>query len=420
MLISLTVMTVRELSTSQKIPSQEKEFFQKILTDVESGVCVEKWRISNEELKIGEKWQIEKRRLYGGLSDGVDVITVDNGKLSFIVVPTRGMGIWKGEYQGTFLGWESPIKNLVHPRHINLEARGGLGWLDGFNEMIVRCGLNNFGAPGVDVIRDNMGRKREITLTLHGKIANIPASFVKVKISSNPPFRLEIEGVVYERSMFGSNLKLTTSIATTLGSNSLTISDTVENLRGVPDEMQLLYHCNFGCPFLEEGARFVAPIKELAPRDPIAAEGIEGFERYGPPQSGFIEQVYYMRLMANEEGDTMVMLTNRSGDKALSLSYSVKELPCFTLWKNTSSLEDGYVTGLEPGTSFPNVKSFERKHGRVIVLRPGEKYHAEITMSVHLGKSCVQKVLDQVKKISKGISPEVFREPVEKFSPVRT
>jgi len=394
------------------------KFFQKTLMDVENGIYVERWCISDQELKIGEKWRIEKRRLYGGLSDGVDVITVDNGQLSFIVVPTRGMSIWKGECQGTFLGWESPVKDLVHPRHVDLEARGGLGWLDGFNEMIVRCGLGNFGAPGVDVIKDNMGNEKEIVLTLHGKIANIPASIVRVKIDSEPPFRLEIEGVVYERSMFGSNLKLTTSITTALGSNSLTISDTVENLRGVPDEMQLLYHCNYGRPFLEEDAHFVAPIEKLAPRDLVAAEGVESFERYGSPQSGFVEQVYFMNLMADEEGNTRVVLTNRDEDKAVSLLYSVKELPCFTLWKNTASLEDGYVTGLEPGTSFPNVKSFERRQGRVVVLKPGEKYHAEITMSVHLGKDEVQRALDQVEKIRKGASPKVFRKPVEVFSPI--
>jgi len=385
---------------------------------VKNGIYVEKWSISDQELKVGENWRIEKRRLYGGVSDGVDVITVDNGQLSFIIIPTRGMGIWKGEYRGTFLGWKSPIKTPVHPSHINLEARGGLGWLNGFNEMIVRCGLSHFGAPGVDVITDNMGKKREVMLTLHGRIANIPAEVVKVRINLGHPVKLEIEGVVYERSMFGSNLRLTSSITTTLESNSLTISDVVENLRGTPDEMQLLYHCNYGQPILEDGARFVAPIEKVAPRDLIASEGIENFDRYGPPQSGFIERVYFMKLMADENGDTLVALINRSGDKAVSLRYSLKNLPCFVLWKNTSSLEDGYVTGLEPGTSFPNVKSFERNRGRVVTLKPGEKYHSEVTMAVHLGKDNVQKVLDRVEKISKGIAPKIFKKPLADFSPI--
>ena len=401
----------------EETSSRREEIFQKTLIDEENGVYIEKWSISSGELKVGENWRIEKRRLYGGTSDGIDIITVDNGPLSFIIVPTRGMGIWKGEYRGMLLGWDSPVKNLVHPRHINLEARGGLGWLDGFNEMIVRCGLSNFGAPGTDVITDNMGRKKEIMLTLHGKIANIPASTVRVKVGLKAPFRLEIEGVVYERSMFGSNLRLTSSIVTTPGSNSLTISDTVENLRGVPDEMQLLYHCNYGRPILEEGASFIAPIEKAAPRDLVAAENIEDFKNYGPPQSGFVEQVYFMNLMPDGKGNTTVVLTNRNRDKAISLKYPVESLPCFTLWKNTSSLEDGYVTGLEPGTSFPNAKPFERKRRRVVVLKPGEKYQVWVTMSVYLGKDNVQKVIDQVEKICKGVSPKIFRRPLEEFSP---
>jgi hypothetical protein len=39
------------------------------------------------------------------------------------------------------LGWNSPVKEVVHPQFINLQSRGGLGWLEGFNEWMVRCGL---------------------------------------------------------------------------------------------------------------------------------------------------------------------------------------------------------------------------------------------------------------------------------------
>ena len=31
---------------------------------------------------------------------GVDLIEVHNGALSFSVLPTRGMGLWRGEYRG--------------------------------------------------------------------------------------------------------------------------------------------------------------------------------------------------------------------------------------------------------------------------------------------------------------------------------
>ena len=404
------------LAEAPKVAGRYGKSFSMTLTDVEKGIYVERWRISSDELGIGKAWSIEKCRLYGGLSDGVDIITVNNGKLSFVVVPTRGMGVWKGEYQGTFLGWVSPIKDLVHPNNLNLEARGGLGWLDGFNEWIARCGLVNFGAPGVDKIRDNMGNEKDVMLTLHGRIANIPASRVKVRIGLEPPFELEVDGVVYERGMFGSNLKLATLISTVPGSNSLKISDTVENLRGVPDEMQLLYHCNWGSPFLGKGSRLVAPIRRVAPRDSRAMETIDSFDVYGSPDSRFVEQVYFMELLSDDKGRTKVMLVDRDETKAVSVSFSVKELPCFTLWKNTINVDQGYVTGLEPGTSFPNPKRFERERNRVIKLKPGEEYRSKVVLSVHLGKDEVRRVRKEVEAIRRKTKPAVLKKPIQDFS----
>ncbi|MDH5795806.1 MAG: aldose 1-epimerase family protein [Candidatus Bathyarchaeota archaeon] len=386
----------------------------KTLTDVQKGVYVEDWNISADELDIGGDWSIKKARLKGGLSDGVDTITVDNGKLSFVVVPTRGMGVWKGEYEGTFIGWDSPVKDLVHPRHVNLEARGGLGWLSGFNEWVVRCGLVSFGAPGVDTIVDNRGNKKEVTLTLHGRVANIPASVVKVRLE--PPFKMGVEGTVYEASMFGPQLKMTTSITTTPGSNSLKISDTIQNLRSSADEMQLLYHCNYGRPFLEEGAKLVAPIRQVAPRDAVAVKGIESFDVYGPPETGFVEQVYFIKPAAGSDGRTKAMLVNSDATRAVSIAFNTNELPCLTVWKNTAAEEEGYVTGLEPGTNFPNPKPFERQRKRVVTLKAGEERRAEVILSVHTSEEEVREVSESIEEIQGKMKPKIFRNSIEDFS----
>lgn len=399
----------------ESILSTEK-FLEKTLMDVEHEIYVEKWEISSEDLDLGGKWCIEKRRLYGGLSDSMDIVNIDNGCLSFIVVPTRGMGTWKGSFKGIPIGWNSPIRNLVHPHYVNLEARGGLGWLDGFNEWVVRCGLESFGAPGPDIIIDNMGRKKEVLLTLHGKVANIPASALKARIGLEPPFEIGVTGTVYERSMFGSNLKMTSSMITFPGSNYLKIVDVIENLRKVPDEMQLLYHCNYGPPFLEKGSRFIAPIRRVAPRDLRAAEGVDEFDVYGPPESGFVEQVYFFELIGDEQGNTKVMLVNRDETKAISVSFSLKELPCLTLWKNTNSIEEGYVTGIEPGTSYPNPRAFERKRNRVPKLMPGEKHKASITLSTRVGKEEIRRLMDEIAKIRGKVKPQISKKPISEFS----
>ncbi|MEM2356237.1 MAG: aldose 1-epimerase family protein [Candidatus Bathyarchaeia archaeon] len=394
------------------------KFFEKTLIDTESGIYIEKWEILADELGLNSsnKCKIKKYRLYGGLSDCVDLLEVNNGRLSFIIVLTRGMGIWKGSFEDIYLGWNSPIKSPVHPHFINLEARGGLGWLDGFNEWIVRCGIGNIGVPGLDVITDNMGRKKKVMLTLHGKIANIPASKVNIKVNLNLPHELIVNGIVYERSMFGSNFKLDTNTVTSLDSNSLKIIDTIENVRSTLDEIQMLYHCNFGPPLLEEGARLIAPIKEVIPRDLRSAENVKEFNVFGSPEVGFVEQVYFIKLLGAQNGQTLVMLENKERDKAVSITFSLKDLPCFTLWKNTSSLEEGYVVGLEPGTSYPNHKAFERKWGRVIKLEPKGIYKAELEFSIHVGKEKVQNVEEKVKALSKGVEPKIFNKPRKGFS----
>ena len=53
-----------------------------------------------------------------------------------------GMGILDVQMDGIRLGWNSPVKEVVHPSHIDLESRGGLGWLEGFNvDGQVRAGI---------------------------------------------------------------------------------------------------------------------------------------------------------------------------------------------------------------------------------------------------------------------------------------
>lgn len=399
-------------------PNQIK-LHEKVLTSVKKGIYVKNRRISSEEIRTKKdiKWHIEKKRLQGGRADGVDIVEVDNGRLSFVVVPTRGMGIWKGKFDDCFLGWDSPVKGVVHPNYVNLEGRGGLGWLDGFNEWVVRCGLESNGAPGEDVIIDNMGNEKRVRLPLHGRIANIPASEVDVYIGLEAPFELGVKGVVYEQTMFGCNLKMSTTVTTTIGSNWMRISDVVENIGGKTAEMQLLYHCNYGMPFLEEAARIIMPIRQAAPRDQRASEGMESFSSCRGPEAGYVEQVYFFDLLGDEKGRTQVMLKNRDGTKATSVSFSLKQLPYFTVWKNTASLEDGYVVGLEPGTNFPNTKRFEREKGRVVKLESQEKYAVEVTFAVHIGKIEVQNIERQIEKLQGSIKPKIFSNPVSEFSP---
>jgi len=359
-------------------------------------------------------WSVHSYTLRGGLQEGVQVIEIDNGKLHFAILPTRGMGIWKAECGGIALGWDSPVKDPVHPAYINLEERGGLGWLKGFNEWFVRCGLNSMGAPGMDTVTDYSGNAYEVPLTLHGKIANIPARSVDLEITSEA---ITVRGEVDEAMMFGPALRLITEIRTELGTGIVTITDTVTNLGSNPQEHEMLYHINYGGSILEKGSKLVAPYKQVAPRDPRSAEGIEDFDLYGAPELGFVEQAYLYEL-AGKRGtrETMVMLKNADGSQASLLRYSLRDFPCFTQWKNTAAEADGYVTGLEPGTNYPNPRRFEREKGRIIALDGGDSRTTHLSIEALDTKKAVTAAQREIKQLQKTVKPKVHREPQERLS----
>lgn len=361
-----------------------------------------------------EDWSVRSYTLRGGLQDGVSVVEVDNGELSFAVLPTRGMGIWKGSHKGVRLGWDSPVKDPVNPAFMDLQDRGGLGWLKGFNEWIVRCGLNSMGAPGMDTVLDNSGNAYDVPLTIHGKIANVPARSVELEVTDES---IILRGEVDETMMFGPALRLTTEIRTEFGSGALTIVDTVTNLGDNPVEHELLYHINYGPPLLEKGARMLAPFKQVAPRDARSAEGIRTFDRYGASQVGFVEQAYFYELVGKRgSGETLNLLRNSAGNRASLLRYSIKDFPCFTLWKNTAGRADGYVTGLEPATSYPNPRRLEREKGRVISLSGGESRTTSLRIESLDTKKSIREAETEIRKLQSTAKGKIHPEPNAGFS----
>lgn len=387
-----------------------------VLTDRSKGIWVEELELTAEDLGCAGA-SVRKRVLRGGLSDGVDVIEVDNGQFSFTILPTRGMGIWRGRYRGLDIGWQSPISGgPVHPGFVNLQDRGGLGWLTGFDELIVRCGLDSNGAPSTDVVADNMGNPSEVEVTLHGRIANIPANRVEIQLLPGDPPTIAVLGEVDEAALFYPGFRLSTCISTDVGANAISIDDSVTNLKGTEAEFELLYHCNFGPPFLQQGTVLKLPARLIAPRDARAVEGIDTYAEYLGPTAGYIEQAYWYEPLAAPDGATLALLRTAEGDRGVVVRYNTDQLPCFTQWKNTAAMEDGYVTGLEPGTDYPNAKSFERAQGRLRRLAPGASHEVGLRLEVHDNAVGVQAIEAEITEIQHQTGLEVHRQPLPRLS----
>ena len=380
------------------------------LTDTAENIQIDNW--SHMIVHDGESCSIRKSTLHGGRQEGVDVIDVNNGRLQFRVVPTRGMGILWVQCGDVRLGWDSPIQEIVHPMHVDLDARGGLGWLHGFNEWMVRCGLEWAGSPGTDTMINNQGDSVSMELSLHGRIANIPATKVVVSIDKGPQPRIRIRGLVEEITFHGPKLEIWTEISTELGSSEFQISDTVTNRSASPQEMQIIYHANYGTPILEKGAKLVAPIDEVSPFNDRAVPNVRDHATYDEPTPGYVETVYCIHPKADPRGDVTILLHNATGDQGVSMKWPINQLPYLTQWKNTIAQQDGYVTGLEPATGFPLNRQAEREGGRVPVLEGGQSRTFTLDFNVLTEEQQVRTVVETISRIQGADMPKFHNNPL--------
>ena len=374
---------------------------------------IEYLAISSDHLGINHStsWSVSRERLRGGKQEGVELVTIDNGKLKIVVIPTRGMGILEVISGDLRLGWNSPVKEVVHPSFIDLESRGGLGWLEGFNEWMVRCGLEFAGHPGKDQFIDNTGSKAELDLTLHGKIQNIPASNYQVIVDPEHPHRIRLRGTVFESFFYGPKLKLVTEISTLPGSEEFQISDQITNEGSSFQEFQLIYHGNYGSSILEEGALIFAPAKKISPMNENAAKSIDTWQTYRGPTDGFIEEVYLLEPLSDLNSSSMALLTNRMGDLATSVRWKINELPYLTIWKNTAAESDGYVTGIEPATGYPFNRLVERKYGRVPKLAPDETRSFTLEFGIHRGRMQIDELIAEATNLQSQTELQIVKEP---------
>ncbi len=318
-----------------------------------------------EKITAGSgRFEMRYHQLSSGCSAGLYCLTINTGSTVATILPDRGMGLWKCWSDGVEFGWQSPVPGPVHPSFVPVHDATGIGWLEGFDELLVRCGLQSNGAP-------EFSENGTVRYPLHGRIANLPAHQLDIQVDVENGI-MDVIGVISESRFLVYKLELQTRYRFRVGSPVIEMVDTVTNRSSHPGSMQLLYHINVGQPVLQSGSTVHAAYRSLSPRDARAAESIERWNQCDGPASGYQEQVYFMDPMADDHNWSEAMLASSDGTIGFAVHFDNRSLPCMSLWKNTASVEDGYVVGLEPATGFPNKRSFEEKNGRVVALQGGE------------------------------------------------
>lgn len=385
-----------------------------LLTDSALSMDVGNWKVTSESLAYttDTPFSVEKRRLHGGKQFGVDVVIINNGEIEVTLVPTRGMGIFSVQMNGKrVLGWESPVKEIVNPAFVDLESRKGLGWLDGFNEMLVRCGYEWTGHPGID---DN-GH----LLSLHGRIQNTPASTVKVIIDDTPPHKITVQGEVSERTFKFSELVTMTDFEIIPGSKTFALHDKLTNKADYDNEYQIIYHSNFGRPILEKGAKIHAAVSEISPFNAYAQDGLKTWQTYLGPTKNYDEMVFNLKPVGDKKGATLAVLHNATGTQGVAVGYNIKQLPVLTLWKNTDTEQQGYVTGIEPGTSYAYNTKYQRPLGLVPTIKAGETKAFELTYTVLTNQKEVKAAVKKVEKLIDGKKVKQVVKPIVDLNSVK-
>jgi hypothetical protein len=111
--------------------------------------------------------------------------------------------------------------------------------------------------------------------------------------------------------------------------------------------------------------------------------------------------VYFFDLQGDERQHTAVLLKDPQGARGVSVHFNTRQLPCFSLWKNPTAQADGYVTGLEPATNYPNPRSFEARQGRVVALEPGGTCTFDLQLQVHQTAAEVNDMQRHVESLAK-------------------
>ncbi|ARF51522.1 aldose 1-epimerase family protein [Pantoea stewartii] len=346
-----------------------------VLTSAEQGTDKGNWQINSSELNIqGKPFSIEQKVLHGGKQEGSKLLVIrSQDGLTITLIPTRGMNLLRVEGFGTRLGWDSPVKEVVNPAFINLESRNGLGWLEGFNEMMVRCGYEWTGHPVND-----KGR----IYTLHGKAGNTSVSQLEVEVADAAPHEIRIRGLIKESTFKKADLQTWTELSYVPGSNQFSLHDMLTNHSDYPHDYEIIYHSNFSTPILEEGARFMAPMSGISPFNDYAKAGLKNWQTYQGPTKDFDEMVFNIKPLSDKDHQTVAAVVNKAGNKGASIQFDTQQLPLLTLWKNTDTLKQGYVTGIEPGTNYAYPVTIEREQKRVKQLAPGASATFDLTYTL--------------------------------------
>lgn len=332
--------------------------------------------------------------LENGVERGIRMLEFRTGTgLRFTALVDRALDLADCDFKGLSIGWNSPA-GFRHPGLHEYEGEGGLGWARSFSGLMVTCGLDHILFMN-EVPADTYvyGPKKTVSHSLHGRVGTIPAKLTGYgeRWEGDRCF-LWAEGVVQQAAVFGEDLHLIRRIEAEVGTNDIRLTDRVVNHGFYKTPHMLCYHINVGNPVLDEGSRYLAPIRDVV----WAAHAGEDYEKQGvgyrtlpAPQYNFHEQVWQHEMGANANGEVPVAIVNDRLGIGFEVTTRKDQFPCQYEWQNLQAGQ--YAMGIEPSTHHVLGNLAARERGEMIWLEHGEERRYDTVLRVLDGADAIAK-----------------------------
>lgn len=305
---------------------------------------------------------IKRHTFSSGKAKGVEALEVNNGNgLQFTVLPDRGLDIANLNFKGISVSFISKT-GIVAPGFYNNKDDE---WLRSFTGgFLTTCGLTQVGDP-CEYNGNAYG--------LHGPYSNIPAEHVSIVSQwEEEQYNMRISGEVRQAKVQFENLVLRRSISTILGRNEILIEDEITNEGWRIEPFMILYHMNFGYPFLNPDTDIIIPSSKVSGWDELSEDNIHKCLEITEPEENSPELTYYHDVHCNAEKQTKFMLINNTfkPEIAVVVEYNKEVLNNLTQWKYLRKGE--YVMALEPCNNLVKGLAYESSRGNLKYIQPGE------------------------------------------------
>ncbi|MCL2204881.1 MAG: aldose 1-epimerase family protein [Defluviitaleaceae bacterium] len=281
--------------------------------------------------------------------------------LAATISEDRCLDIVDLSYKGVNLGFLSKngMTSTVEPERDSFAKY----WSGGF---LSTCGLRNTG-PACEIDGE--------FFPTHGNIGLTPAEHGSIHVDEN---EITITGKMRESALFGHCLEMARKITIPSHGAGITVKDCIRNLTPEAEFILLLYHINFGYPFLSEGLELTFPEGAVRGRTAQAQDKIASRTVLTPPIDGAEELVYFY---SPTEKDATVRLTHNALGIQAAISYDSSRLPVLAQWKSMKSGD--YALGIEPGTSLIKGRKEELADGYSLLVPAFGTLEFGFTLHLH-------------------------------------